>query len=129
MLDTYFKISFMLIMVMSVIAIVGFIPLLLIQSFIYKKIFDPVYFNENHFSSYELSIFNSFPLLLIKTLVYIRAIIFPSTMLKRFNNYILTNKNKPIIYTLALLSILILIFGAAVIINTGIVGVLIYLKD
>jgi len=129
MLDTYFKLSFILIMAMSAIAIVVFIPLLLIQHFIHKKIFDPIYFNSKHYSSYELQIFTSFPLFLVKTIGYIKAIVFPNTMRRKFKNNILNSKDRPIVYFLALLTILILIFGSLVIINTGVVGALIYFKD
>jgi len=113
-------------MIMSVIGIVGFIPLLLIQHFIHKKIFDPIYFNSNHYSDYELGIFNSFPLLLIKTIGYIKAIIFPSTMRRKFKENILKPRENPVVYLLALITILILIFSAIVIMNTGIAGALIY---
>lgn len=129
MLETYFRLSFILIMAMSAIAIVVFIPLLLIQHFIHKKILDPIYFNSKHYSSYELQIFTSFPLLLVKTIGYIKAIVFPNTMRRKFKNNILNSKDRPTVYFLALLTILILIFGSLVIINTGVVGALIYFKD
>ena len=128
MIDTYYKLSFILLMGMSAAVIVGLIPLLLIQSFIYKKVFDPTYLNTNHFSLYEVSIFDSLPLSLIKTLAYIRAIIFPKTMLKRFKTRILNPKDKPIVYFLALLTILLIVFCSLVLINTGIVGVFIYFE-
>lgn len=116
-------------MAISAIAIVVFIPLLLIQHFIHKKIFDPTYFNSKHYSAYELQIFTSFPLLLIKTIGYIKAIVFPNTIRRKFKNNILNSKDRPIVYFLALLTMLILIFGSMVIINTGVVGTLIYFKD
>ena len=118
MIDTYYKLSFILIMGMSAAVIVGLIPLLIIQSFIYKKLFDPTYLNTKHFSLYEVSVFDSLPLSLIKTLAYIRAIIFPKTMLKRFKTRILNPKDKPIVYFLALLTILIIVFCSLVLINT-----------
>lgn len=120
MIDTYIKISFILLMAMSVIGMVGFIPLLIIQYFIHKKILDPAYFNSKHYSEYELSIFRSFPLLLIKTLGYIKAIVFPNTMRRKFKNNILIPKENPITYLLAWLTMIILICGALIIINTGI---------
>ncbi len=129
MIDTYFRLSFILIMAMSAIAIVVFIPLLLIQHFIHKKVLDPIYFNSKHYSDYELEIFTSFPLFLVKTIGYIKAIVFPNTMRRKFKNNILNSKDRPIVYFLALLTILILIFGSLVIINTGVVGAFIYFKD
>lgn len=120
MIDTYIKLSFILLMVISVIGIVGLIPLLLIQYFIHKKVLDPIYFNSKHYSPYELSIFTSFPLLLIKTLGYIKAIVFPNTMRRKFKNNILIPKENPITYLLAWLTMIILICGALIIINTGI---------
>ena len=128
MLDAYFRLSFMLIMAMSVAALVVFVPLLLIQHFIYKKTLDPIYFNSEHYSPYELSIFTSFPLFFIKTIGYIKAIILPNTMRRKFKSNILKPQEKPLIYLLALFTMLIIIFFGLVIINTGIVGVFIYLE-
>ena len=129
MLDLYYKLSFILIMSMSVAIIVAFIPLLFIQHFIHKKIFDPIYFNSNHYSAYELGIFISFPLFLVKTLSYIKAIVFPNTMRRKFKDNILIPKERPVVYSLALFSILILVFSALVLVNTGVVGVLIYVNN
>ncbi len=115
-------------MAMSAIGVAGFLPLLIIQYFIYKKIFDPIYYNSKHYTAYELSIFNSFPLYFIKTIGYIKAIVFPGTMRRKFQKNILIPKDMPVIYTLACTTILILIFAAAVLINTGIVAVFIYVN-
>lgn len=126
MLEAYMRLSFILLAIMSASVIVGLIPLLFIQAFIYKKIFDATYFNNHHFSLNELAMFNSFPLNFIKTLAYVRAIVFPKTMKKRFEDNILNIKEHPVIYSLALLTILILIYGAIVIINFFVVGGLMY---
>lgn len=106
-------------MAMSIIAIVGFIPLLLVQHFIHKKTLDPIYFNNEYYSDYELEIFTSFPLLLIKTLGYIKAIVFPKTMRRKFKNNILIPKENPITYLLAWITMLFLIIGGLIMINTG----------
>lgn len=98
MLEAYMRLSFSLFAIMAASVVVGLIPLLFIQTFIYKKLFDPSYFNKNHYSDYELSIFNSFPLFLIKTLGYIKAITFPKTMRMKFEENILNAKEKPLIY-------------------------------
>ncbi|MCW8987754.1 MAG: hypothetical protein OQK75_08830 [Gammaproteobacteria bacterium] len=126
MLEAYMRLSFILFSIMAASVIVGLMPLLFIQTFIYKKIFDATYFNNNHFSLNEIAMFNSFPLYFIKTLAYVRAIVFPKTMRKRFKNNILNIKDHPFIYSLAFLTILILIYGAIVIINFFIVGGLMY---
>lgn len=120
MIDSYIKISFILLMAISVVGIAGFLPLLLIQHFIHKKILDPILFNSKHYSEYELSIFSSFPLFLIKTLGYIKAIVFPNSMRKKFKQNILNPKNNPITYLLAWLTMLILIAGILILINTAI---------
>ena len=104
---------------MSIISIVGFVPLLLIQNFIHKKILDPTYFNNKHYSNYELEIFTSFPLLLVKTLGYIKAIVFPKTMKRKFGNKILIPKENPVTYVLAWITMLFLIAAGLIIINTG----------
>jgi len=126
MIETYIRISFILLMAISVIGIIGFIPLLLIQYFMHKKILDPIYFNGKHYSDYELNIFTTFPLLLIKTLGYIKAIVFPNTMRKKFKSNILNPKENPITYLLAWLTMVILICGGIIIINTGISAVFHY---
>ena len=103
---------------MSAIGAVVFIPLLFIQHFIYKKIFDPIYFNSKHYTDYELSIFDSFPLFLIKTIGYIKAIVFPGTMRRKFEHNILNPAERPVIYFLAWASIIMIAFAAIVLINT-----------
>ena len=104
------------------------VPLLFIQHMLHKKIFDPVYFNSNFYSSYELSIFSIFPLIFIKTLGYIKAIVFPNKMRRKFQADILRASERPVIYTLALTTIMILFISALVILNAGVVGILIYIR-
>lgn len=126
MLDTYFKLSFILLMAMSFAGIICLIPLLFIQHLVYKKVLDPTYFNKKHYSDYEIAIFDSFPLFLIKTLGYIKAIVFPKTMRRKFENDILNPKDNPVIYVLAWITMLIIIFGGLVLINTGVVAIFYY---
>ncbi len=107
-------------------AILGLIPLLFIQHFIFKKVLDPIYFNKAHYSAYELSIFDSFPLFLIKTIGYIKAIVFPNSMRRKFEKNILKPKDHLIIYSLAWITILILIISSFIIINIGFIAVVVY---
>ncbi len=125
MLDTYILISSILFL-STIVFLIVLLLLLLVQHYIYKNIFDPIYFNRNHYSEYELSIFDSFPLLLIKTLGYIKAIVFPSTMRRKFKNNILNQKEHRVIYFLAWTSMLIIIYFGFIIINTFIMGLLFY---
>lgn len=113
-------------MAMSIVGIVGFLPLLVIQHFIHKKILDPVYFNSKHYTEYELNIFSSFPLLFIKTLGYIKAIVFPDTMRKKFKTNVLKPTDNPITYFLAWLTMFILILGFLILINTAISAIFHY---
>jgi len=126
MLDSYIKLSFILLMTMSVIGIVGLIPLLLIQHFIYKAKLDPTYFNSKHYSNYELEIFTSFPLLLVKTIGYIKAVVFPNTMRREFKENIIKPKDEPVILFLAWLTMIILILCVIILINTAISAVFHY---
>jgi len=126
MLDIYFQITFILIMSMAVIVFLGLLPLLIIQTQIFKKTLDPIYFNSNYFNEYELNIFDSFPLIFMKTLAYVRAIIFPQTMRKRFTLNILNRKDYPFLYLLALLTIIILIICTVILINTAISAAIFY---
>jgi len=126
MLDTYILISTILFVILAVACFAGLIPLLFIQHFIYKKVLDPVYFNDQHYSTYELSIFDSFPLFLIKTIGYIKAIVFPNTMRRKFKDNILNSKEHPVIYFLACLTIFILAYGGIVLVNTVIMAIFFY---
>jgi len=126
MLDNYIFISTILFIGMGVALFAVLFPLLLILHFIYKNKLDPLYFNEEHFSTYELSIYNSFPLLLIKVIAYIRAITLPGTMRKRFEQNILQPKENPATYVLSLISIFIIAYCALVLINTVIMGIFFY---
>jgi len=107
-------------MIISVIGIVGLIPLLLIQHFLHKAKLDPTYFNGNHFSKYELEIYTSFPLLLVKTIGYIKAVVFPETMRRKFKENIIKPKDEPLIFTLAWLTMIIIILSGIILINTAI---------
>lgn len=126
MIDKYIIISTVLFLGMGFAIFMALFPLLLVQHFIYKKILDPIYFNNKHFSLSELSIYNSFPLFLIKVITYIRAIAFPKTMLKRFKTKIIIPKENKTIYFLAWLSMLIIIYCGIVLINTLIMAILFY---
>jgi len=126
MFESYILISTVLFIGMGIALFAALFPLLLILHFIYKKKLDPLYFNEAHFSTYELSIFNSFPLLLIKVITYIRAIVLPGTMQNRFKNNILKPKENPVIYALSLISFLIIAYCGLVLINTVIMGIFFY---
>ena len=126
MIDKYIVISTVLFLGMGVAIFIVLFPLLLAQHFIYKKLLDPHYFNNNHFSLYELSIYNSFPLFLIKTITYIRAIVFPKTMLKRFKTKIIDSRENRAAYFLAWLAMLIIIYCGAVLVNTVVMAILFY---
>ena len=67
--------------------LIGFVTLILfVQYFTLTKKLDRKYFNEKYYSVYELNTLNSFPLCVLKILVYQRAIVLPGTMKKRFKN-------------------------------------------
>lgn len=126
MLETYILISTILFIGMAVAVFAVQFLLLLILHLIYKKNLDPLYFNEKHFNTYELSIFNSFPLMFMKTIAYIRAIVLPNTMRKRFKHNILKPKDNPVTYALSLVSMLIIAYCVMVLINTGIMAIFYY---
>ena len=120
MLDSYIQISFILLMTLVAIGLVGLIPLLLIQHFLHKTKLDPTYFNSKHYSNYELQIFTSFPLLLVKTIGYIKAIVFPYTMRNKFKENIINSRDEPVIFFLAWLTMILIIYCVIVLINTAI---------
>ncbi len=126
MIDSYIRLSFILLMSISAIGIVVLIPLLYIQHLIHRKTLDPIYFNKKYYSDYELHIFKTFPLLLVKTLGYIKAITFPKAMRRKFKHNIIKPEDNILIATLAWLTILILIIGGLVLINTGISAIFHY---
>ena len=127
MVEQYINISVAL-FVATWIIVPTIIFLLGLQTFIYKKILDPFYFNDAHFNYYELSIFNSFPLFFMKTLAYIRAIVLPKTMLKRFNNPILIKDKIPVVYYLALLTMILIIITGVIFINSVLTGIVFYIN-
>ena len=126
MLDNYIMISTVLFLGMGAAIFIALFPLLLAQHFVYKKLLDPTYFNNNYFSLNELAIYNSFPLFLIKTIAYIRAIVFPKTMQKRFETRIIKPKENKFIYFLAWLTMLIIIYCGLVLVNTAIMAIFHY---
>jgi len=126
MLDKYIMISTVLFLGMGAAIFIALFPLLLAQHIVYKKLLDPTYFNNNYFSLHELAIYNSFPLFLIKTIAYIRAIVFPKTMQKRFGTRIINPKEKKFIYFLAWLTMLIIIYCGLVLVNTTIMAIFHY---
>lgn len=126
MLDQYVLISTILFIGMGTTLFAVLLPLMIIQHFVFKNFLDPKYFNKNHFNQYELGIFNSFPLLFMKILVYVRSIIFPKTMTNRFKNRILNPKENPMIYFLSLITMLIIIYSAFVLINTSGMAIFFY---
>ncbi len=126
MLDSYIIISTYLFIGMGIGIFGVFLPLLFILHFSFKNHLDAVYFNENHFSLYELSIFKSFPLTYIKIITYIRAIVLPNTMRKRFKENILIYREHPVIYILSFISIIILSYSALVLINTVVLAIVYY---
>jgi hypothetical protein len=64
----------------------------------------------------------------MKTLAYVRAIVFPKTMLERFEKQILIPKENPLIYFIALITMLIIIYSTFVLINTAVMAVFFYLN-
>lgn len=94
------------------------VVLLLIQYYMHKKIFDPAYYNAEYFSEGELVVFSAgFVFYLSKTTLYIRAITLPNTMRIRFKENILTFKQRPFIYVLAWVTLLLIAYGGLAIIN------------
>ena len=126
MLDNYIYLSTYLFIAMGIALIIIFAPLLVILHFSYKKHLDPNYFNEKHFSFYELGIFQSFPLVYLKILTYIRAIVLPGTMRRRFSENILSIKDQPALYMLSLIAMIILGYCALVLINMVALAVVYY---
>jgi len=118
MFELYMDVTAISLIIMAVIAIPVLIPLLLIQHYIYKKIFDFKYFNNMHFSEGELVIFTSGWIFYIsKATLYIRAIVFPKTMRVRFKENILIFKDHPVVYLLACFTMLLIVLGALGVIN------------
>ena len=126
MIEFYIKLSFILLLGMSIFGILGLIPLLLLQHLLHKNTLDPTYFNDKYYSPYELEIFTTFPLFLLKTLGYIKAITFPNTMRLKFQKDILDSNKHPIIFLTAWFTMLIIIFCGFILINTLIMAIVFY---
>ncbi len=124
--ETYISLSTLLFIGMGIAIFAILFPLIVLLHFVFKRHLDPEFFNDNHFSLYELSIFKTFPLLYIKTITYIRAIILPTTMRGRFSKNIINPNKHPLIYSLSLLAIIIIAYCGLVLVNTVIMAVFFY---
>lgn len=127
MIESYIKISFLLMIVGNSIGVIAFLLLLFIQQYMFHKKLDPILFNETNFNQYELSIFSSLPLSLIKTIAYQRAIVFPNTMRKRFNNLNLREMVNSLDIVISTLCLSVLLICGIVVINMFIAGAMNYI--
>jgi len=78
--------AFLLLITGGPLILAGLIVLIVIQSPRLKKKLDHLLFNSNHFNELELAAYNQFPLVMWKVLAYVRAIVFPKSMRKRFGD-------------------------------------------
>ena len=126
MIETYIKTSFLLMIAGASSATIVFLLLLFLQQSIFKRKLDHILFNDKYFNQYELSIFSSFPLSLMKTLAYQRAIVFPSTMKQRFHNHSVRNLVNQFDILVSTLSLGILFLCVLIVANLFIAGALNY---
>lgn len=88
--------------------LLGLIVLIVIQSPRLRKKLDHLLFNSNNFNELELAAYNQFPLVMWKVLAYVRAIVFPKSMRRRFGDLDVTNHVSTIDKFLAYLTIIII---------------------
>ena len=66
--------------------------ILIVHSYRLSNVLDPHTFNSTYFNDYELNIYGSFPLNVIKTIVYQAGIVFPNIMKRRFKDIDIRDK-------------------------------------
>jgi len=109
--------------------LLGLIALIIIQSSRLKKRLDHLLFNSNHFNELELVAYNQFPLVMWKVLAYVRAIVFPKSMRKRFGDVDITSHVSTIDIFLAYLTIIIITLFILTFINAISSVILLYFSN
>jgi len=97
----------------------------LIVHFRFPATIEQDFFNERHFTRYELETFSSFPMSVLKTLAFIRGTVVPSTIRKRFGNYNFRAHMSMPFYTLCVTYIILLFIGAVLGLMLAVYGVVI----
>jgi len=88
--------------------LLGLIVLIVVQSPRLRKKLDHLLFNSSNFNELELAAYNQFPLVMWKVLAYVRAIVFPKSMRRRFGDLDITSHVSTIDIFLAYLTIIII---------------------
>jgi len=109
--------------------LLGLILLIIVQSTRLNKKLDHLLFNPNHFNELELATYNQFPLIIWKVLAYVRAIVFPKTMSKRFGDIIVPNHVSTLDKLLAYLTIIIIALFIVTLLNAVTSVILLYLSN
>ena len=85
--------------------------ILIVYSYRLSNILDPYAFNSVCFNDYELNIYNSFPLKIIKTIAYQAGVVFPNIMKKRFKDINLRDKVNIFDIFMSYISVLLIILS------------------
>lgn len=102
-----------------------FVIIALIVHFRFPAAIERELFNERHFTRYELETFSSFPMSVLKTLAFIRGVVAPSTIRKRFGNYDFRAQISTTFYILCVTYIVLLFVGAVLGLILAMYGVVI----
>jgi len=115
--SSYTADAFLLLMTAGPLMLLALIVLIAIQSYRFKRKLDHLLFNSNHFNDRELATYNEFPSVIWKVLAYVRAIVFPKTMIKRFGDLFVPDHVSTLDKFLANLTIFISTFFIIILIN------------
>ena len=91
--------------------------ILLLQNFTLSHQLDKFILNKDYFNDYELNIYTSFPLSIIKVIAYQAGIVFPGIMKKRFNQFEIRKHTDPINIMLSYICIFFLILSPITFVN------------
>ena len=111
------------------IIIISLITLIIIQNIRLSKKLDSHLFNAKNFNELELAAYNQFPLVTWKVLAYVRAIVFPKTMIKRFGNFIVADHVSKLDLFIAYITVLVITLFIVTILNAITSFIILYLSN
>ena len=115
--DSYIRFSAIMAFYIGISGAFIAIIILSIQNFTLSRQLDKHILNKKYFNEYELNIYMSFPLSLIKIIAYQVGIVFPKIMEKRFHDFYIRKYINSIDFILSYICVIFLIVSPLTFIN------------
>lgn len=115
--DSYIRFSAIMAFYIGISGAFIAIIILSIQNFTLSRQLDKHILNKKYFNEYELNIYMSFPLSLIKIIAYQVGIVFPKIMEKRFHDFYIRNYINSIDFILSYICVIFLIVSPLTFMN------------